>query len=91
MTSPVDVSPVHCDLDLTARFAAQRLAFAGNPAPPAAQRPPGRGGQARSIRSAALTYCCQYPACMMQARVRTLYERFIRGVAFTLRVIDLMR
>ena len=38
MTSPVDVPPVHSDPDLTARFAAQRLAFAGNPAPPAAQR-----------------------------------------------------
>ena len=38
MTSPVALPPVHSDLDLTARFAAQRQAFAGNPTPPAAQR-----------------------------------------------------
>ena len=38
MTSPVASPPVHSDLDLTARFAAQRQAFAGNPTPPAAQR-----------------------------------------------------
>ncbi|WP_085677918.1 MULTISPECIES: coniferyl aldehyde dehydrogenase [unclassified Pseudomonas] len=38
MTSPIALPPVHSDTDLEATFAAQRLAFAGNPMPPAAQR-----------------------------------------------------
>ncbi|BBH43788.1 coniferyl aldehyde dehydrogenase [Pseudomonas sp. KU43P] len=38
MTSPIALPPVHSDTDLAATFAAQRLAFAGNPMPPAAQR-----------------------------------------------------
>lgn len=32
------ITPVTCDLDMQATFAAQRQAFAGNPMPPAAQR-----------------------------------------------------
>lgn len=38
MTSPIALPPVQSDTDLAATFAAQRLAFAGNPMPPAAQR-----------------------------------------------------
>ncbi|EKT4467230.1 coniferyl aldehyde dehydrogenase [Pseudomonas putida] len=38
MNSPISQSPMHCDLDLQATFAAQRTAFAANPMPPAAQR-----------------------------------------------------
>lgn len=38
MTSPIAMPAVHSDTDLEATFAAQRLAFAGNPMPPLAQR-----------------------------------------------------
>lgn len=38
MNSPSALPPVQFDLDLATTFAAQRLAFAGNPLPPAAQR-----------------------------------------------------